>query len=86
MSVGPEDVGRRVVVRRRLDAGSLTPGSGARYGDLLGELVRWDADEVAVRVRDGHVVRVARAVVVGAKPVPPAPVRRAPRNRRDEDG
>jgi hypothetical protein len=44
LSVGPADVGARVVVRHALREGGLS--------DLLGELVRWD-DEVAVRDRSG---------------------------------
>jgi hypothetical protein len=65
--LGPADVGARVVVRRRLADGAL--------GDLLGELVRWD-DDVVVRDRSGVEHVVARADVVAAKRVPPAPVRR----------
>jgi len=60
-------VGARVVLRRRLPEG----GSG----DLLGELVRWDA-EVVVRDRDGRLHTVARPDVVAAKRVPPPPERR----------
>ena len=63
-----QDVGARVVVRRRLDGGGL--------GDLLGELERWDDMAVVVRDRHGtgHVVR--RTDVVAGKRVPPAPDRR----------
>ena len=67
VSVTSEDVGARVVVRRQLPDGGL--------GDLLGELLRWD-DEVAVRDRSGAGHAVARADVVAAKRVPPAPERR----------
>jgi hypothetical protein len=66
-SVGPDDVGARVVVRRRLPEGG--------YGDLLGELVQWQAD-VVVRDRSGALHAVARTDVVAAKRVPPAPARR----------
>jgi hypothetical protein len=62
-----DDVGARVVVRRRLPAGG--------HGDLLGELVRWD-DEVVVRDRSGALRSAARGDVVAAKRVPPAPARR----------
>jgi hypothetical protein len=62
-----EDVGARVVVRRRL------PDGGS--GDLLGELVQWD-DEVVVRDRHGLTHAVPRTAVVAAKRVPPAPARR----------
>ena len=67
MSLTEDDVGARVVVRRRLADGGT--------GDLLGELVRWDA-QVAVRDRTGVLHEVARADVVAAKRVPPAPARR----------
>ena len=67
MSLTVDDVGARVVVRRRLADGVL--------GDLLGELVRWD-DEVVVRDRSGHLHTVQRADVVAAKRVPPPPERR----------
>ena len=67
MSLTGDDVGARVVVRRRLAEGG--------YGDLLGELVQWDA-EVVVRDRSGALHTVARADVLAAKRVPPAPVRR----------
>ncbi len=62
-----DDVGARVVVRRRLPEGG--------HGDLLGELVRWD-DEVVVRDRSGSLRSTSRADVVAAKRVPPAPARR----------
>ena len=67
LSVGPADVGARVVVRRRLADGAL--------GDLLGELRQWD-DEVVVRDRAGADHAVARTDVVAAKRVPPPPERR----------
>ena len=60
-----------MVVRRRLE-----DPDGA-LGDLLGELVRWDADAVEVRDRHGVKHRVAPADVVAGKRVPPAPARRA---------
>ncbi len=62
-----DDVGARVVVRRRLAEGG--------HGDLLGALVRWD-DEVVVRDRSGALRSAARGDVVAAKRVPPAPARR----------
>jgi GNAT superfamily N-acetyltransferase len=77
--VGPQQVGHRVVLRRRL------PGGGV--GDLLGDLVRWaevadEADDeggaeprVTVLTRAGEVT-VAVRDVLGGKPVPPAPARR----------
>ncbi|MGZ6826983.1 MAG: putative acetyltransferase [Mycobacteriales bacterium] len=65
--VGPGDSGVRVSLRRRLPEGGL--------GDVLGELLSWDA-VVRVQRRDGTVVEVAEADVVAAKRVPPPPERR----------
>ncbi|WP_317616698.1 hypothetical protein [Arthrobacter sp. NamB2] len=59
----------RVVVRRRLEDGAT---------DSLGDLVALDATTCTVRTRRGDDV-VLLADVVAAKPVPPAPPRRAPR-------
>ena len=67
VSLTGDDVGARVVVRRRLPEGG--------HGDLLGELVRWD-DEVVVRDRSGALRSTSRGDVVAAKRVPPPPVRR----------
>lgn len=74
--VGPEQVGQRVVLRRRLPDGSA--------GDVLGDLVRWDTTGatpiVTVRTRAG-VVTVAASDVLGGKPVPPPPARRGRAHR-----
>ncbi|MHA7191735.1 putative acetyltransferase [Arthrobacter sp. MDT2-16] len=59
----------RVVVRRRLADG---------FTDSLGDLVALDATTCTVRTRTGDDV-VPLADVTAAKPVPPAPPRRAPR-------
>ncbi|MDP9393760.1 MAG: GNAT family N-acetyltransferase [Actinomycetota bacterium] len=74
-ALSPGDVGSRVVVRRTL------PGGGA--GDVLGELVSYDDQRLAVRTRDGAVVEVAQADVLAGKPVPPPP---APRRGRGGAG
>ena len=71
LTVGPSDVGHRVVVRRRLP--------GGQSGDLLGELLRWDDTTVVVRDRDGRSHEIARVAVLAAKRVPPPPVRRTGR-------
>lgn len=68
VDVGPGSSGVRVVVRRRLPDGQL--------GDVLGQLLSWEAGHVVVERRDGSVVDVAAADVVAAKQVPPAPPRR----------
>ncbi|MFJ6001232.1 hypothetical protein [Arthrobacter sp. NPDC092385] len=59
----------RVVVRRRLDDG---------FTDSLGDLVALDRVTCTIRTRKGDDV-VLLADITAAKPVPPAPPRRAPR-------
>ena len=67
LRVGPEQVGERVVLRRR--------APGGRYVDLLGELLSW-ADGVArVRTRAGETTVPIDQVIAG-RPVPPPPTRR----------
>ena len=62
------DVGRRVVVRRRLTDAAGRP----RFADVLGELVAADDGALSVRPdRGGPVVTVPSAEVEAAKPVPP---------------
>ncbi|WP_154795275.1 putative acetyltransferase [Occultella kanbiaonis] len=63
-------VGERVVVRYRLDAGGVS--------DALGELVRVDDAGVEVATRRGLVVVAAGDIALG-KRVPPAPVPRRTR-------
>lgn len=65
----------RVVVRRRLDDG---------FTDSLGDLIAVDATTCTVRTRRGDDV-VVLADVTAARPVPPAPPRRAFR-RSGTDG
>ncbi|MFF1382580.1 hypothetical protein ACFVWT_03340 [Arthrobacter sp. NPDC058288] len=62
-------LGTRVVVRYRIPEG-LT--------DALGDLAAINQAECTVRTRRTDVV-IPLALVVAAKPVPPAPARRAPR-------
>ena len=71
-----DDVGARVVVRRRLPEGGL--------GDVLGRLTRWDGDTLVVRRSDGSDVEVRDADMVAGKPVPPPPPR-GPWHRRIDD-
>ncbi len=55
--LSPADVGARVTIRRSL---------GGRPTDLVGDLESWDGDALAIRRRDGELVRVpAREVVAG---------------------
>ena len=68
------DVGKRVTVRHRYDATTLT--------DVVGHLLEWtDAPSSVLRVqrRDGTVTEVLLADVVAAKVVPTPP---PPRTRR----
>lgn len=60
-AIGPEHVGRRVTVRRRLPDGTAS--------DLLGTLESCDEGTVSVRRRDGALVRVARNEIVAARVV-----------------
>ncbi len=68
--LGPELIGQRVVVRRQLPHG--------RVGDVLGELLSWDAKvgQLTVFTRTGEVT-VPLAEVVAGKAVPPPQQRRA---------
>lgn len=74
MALGPQDVGSRVVVRRVL-RGEHGPSGGPAFADVIGVLEEWDEETLAVRHRDGSLVRVERAAVVAAKTVPPPPAR-----------
>lgn len=70
MSLSPADVGHRVVVRRLLPAeGTERP----RLADLLGELIRLDAERrlVVVRTEAGAEVAVPVAEITAAKRIPP---------------
>lgn len=73
MPLRVEDVGRRVVVRRRLPR----PVAGHTLTDVLGELVSFDGEAVVVRRSDGTDVTVPISDVVAAKVVPAAAVRRS---------
>jgi GNAT superfamily N-acetyltransferase len=69
--VGPDDVGRRVVLRHVLADGRAT--------DVLGELLAWDSPSGYARVatRHGEVAVPLRDILMG-QPVPPAATRRRP--------
>ncbi|MGW0661338.1 GNAT family N-acetyltransferase [Streptodolium elevatio] len=69
--ITPEDVGRRVSVRRRLNP----EGAPDEFGDVVGELVAWDGGVLTITRKDGSIARVAERTVTAAKVVPPVPVR-----------
>jgi hypothetical protein len=69
------DVGRRVVVRRRLP-GERGPSGGPALTDVIGVLEAWEEDYVVVRRKDDTTVRIALAEIVAGKTVPPPPPRR----------
>ncbi|MFF0741402.1 GNAT family N-acetyltransferase [Streptomyces sp. NPDC004111] len=70
--VTPEDVGKRVSVRR------LTGGSaaGERFTDVVGVLTSWDKGVLSITRRSGETVRVDEEALVAGKVVPSAPARR----------
>jgi GNAT superfamily N-acetyltransferase len=73
--IGPDDVGRRVVLRHRLPDGRAT--------DVLGELVAWDASAGFARVATtkGEVTVPLSDLLMG-RPIPAPPARRGPRPPR----
>ncbi|MGI8627547.1 MAG: hypothetical protein ACR2J5_13425 [Geodermatophilaceae bacterium] len=75
--IHPDDVGHRVVVRRRLP-GETGPAGGQAYTDVLGILEHCDASTVRVRRSDGRVIEIPTSDVARAKRIPPPP---APRER-----
>lgn len=68
----PQDVGKRVSVRR------LTGDSaaGGRFTDVVGVLTSWDDGVLSITRRSGAAVRIAESSLVAAKVVPAAPARR----------
>ncbi|MEQ7124013.1 hypothetical protein ABN034_05765 [Actinopolymorpha sp. B11F2] len=78
MALSPADIGRRVVVRRRLAAESAASGRPI-YGDVLGVLESWTNGIILIRRSTGEVIEIADQDVVAGKPVPPAPPRRTRR-------
>lgn len=79
MALSAADIGRRVVVRRRIGGA----GAGPAFTDVLGELVSVDSERLVVRRRDATLVSIGLVDVAAAKPVPPAP-RRRPSDRELE--
>jgi hypothetical protein len=70
IAITPDDVGRRVSVRRRVPEG---------FRDAVGILVSWGDGVLTVRKRDGSLVEIAEDSLVAGKVVPPPrePPRRA---------
>lgn len=66
------EVGRRVVLRYRIDRASSPHGEGTT--DALGTVVATDARTVTVMTRRGEDV-VDRSAVIASKEVPPPPMR-----------
>jgi ribosomal protein S18 acetylase RimI-like enzyme len=75
--LGPQDVGFRVVVRRRLASGQAT--------DVLGELLAAEAGMLLVRRAAGELVEVEARSVLSAKRVPPGPARLRPARPADAE-
>ncbi|WP_369214236.1 GNAT family N-acetyltransferase [Streptomyces flavofungini] len=70
--ITPADVGKRVSVRRRTDAGER----GGRFTDTVGVLTSWNNGVLLITEKSGESVRIAEETLVAGKPVPPAPARR----------
>ncbi|MFE4452415.1 GNAT family N-acetyltransferase [Streptomyces sp. NPDC056796] len=68
----PADVGKRVSVRRVVEA----RGEGAKFTDTVGVLTSWDDGVLSVTPRSGESVRIAESSLVAGKVVPGAPARR----------
>ena len=73
--ISPDDVGRRVTIRSKIPA---EPGQ-PRHTDTLGMLRAWDDGVLRVERRDGTIVELAAADLVGARILGPPPQRRGSR-------
>lgn len=69
--LGPQAIGQRVVVRRRLP-GQTGPSGGPLHTDHLGDLVAW-GEAATIRSEDGLLIDIPVADIVSGKPVPPRP-------------
>lgn len=72
---GAQDIGHRVVVRRKVP-GQAGPTGGQAYTDVLGILEHCDEDTLWVRRADDTIVELAIADVTRAKRVPSRPMPR----------
>jgi hypothetical protein len=70
------EIGTRVVIRYRLPDGRAT--------DALGPLIEAHSTYVVVETKRGA-ARIERSTILAAKPVPPAPDRKAARSVRPLD-
>jgi GNAT superfamily N-acetyltransferase len=70
--VTPEDVGKRVSVRRLTGESA----AGARFTDVVGVLASWDSGVLSITRRSGETVRIDEDSLVAGKVVPAAPARR----------
>ncbi|GGX06350.1 GNAT family N-acetyltransferase [Streptomyces chryseus] len=70
--ISPDDVGKRVSVRRVGGTGA----PGAKFTDTVGVLTSWDSGVLSITRRDGESVRIAESTLVAGKVVPSAPARR----------
>jgi N-acetylglutamate synthase len=72
--ITPADVGSRVSVRSRLDAGEGEPATT----DTVGWLRAWDGGELRIERRDGSVATLNAADLLAGKVLPhPPPERRS---------
>ncbi|MFI0167865.1 GNAT family N-acetyltransferase [Streptomyces sp. NPDC017095] len=70
--ITPDDVGKRVSVRRLGE-----PGAGPeKFTDTVGVLTSWDGGVLMITRRDGESVRIPQSALVAGKVVPAAPARR----------
>jgi hypothetical protein len=65
--IGPDDVGKRVVVRWRRPA----PGGGDEVADVVGPLEAAGEEGFAVRNRRGELVQIPHERALAAKVIPP---------------
>ncbi|MGW8953847.1 GNAT family N-acetyltransferase [Streptomyces sp. NPDC055709] len=70
--ITPSDVGKRVSVRRRAEAGS----EAGMFTDAVGVLTSWDEGVLLITRRTGETVRIPESSLVAGKVVPTAPARR----------
>lgn len=70
MRVTPNDVGRRVSVRQRLE------GPGPSATDTVGRLLSWDDDTLRIQRKDGSVAAIPAADLMAGKVIGDQPPRR----------